>query len=107
MADQALVLDGNGALSMQQEVSELHMGDDIVTGLGGSDTNAKSEMSSDSDANLLPETLQTEADLKSRSRGDFSLYGYLSQMISRNKIIFWQVSLLVMVGAERFPGKCL
>jgi hypothetical protein len=90
---------------MQADVSELRLTDDIITGMGGADANVKSEMSSDLDENLPLETVEIEADLKSRSRGDFSLYKYLSGMISKKKTIFWLVSLLVMVGAERFPGK--
>ena len=106
-ADQALILDENGAVSVQSKPSGLVLEESFIAKLNYAASSKKT--GTDSHASTAPPTqsLQVEDDLKSRSRSDSSLYKYIFKTLSRKKSAIWLFLLVLMVGSERFPGESL
>ncbi len=105
-ADQALIFDGNGTVTVQEDPSQIALTSDFVakmeyrdelTGKTGLDSDTENEA-------LLEQQLDLRESLKSRSRSDFSLYKYIMATVSTWKGAAWLVCMLFMVGAERFSG---
>jgi hypothetical protein len=104
LADQALILDENGAISVQSKPSELVLAKSFIARLNYAASNNKTGTDSYTDATPPTQSLQVEDDLKSRSRSDASLYKYIFETMSPKKTLLLLFLLVLMVGSERFPG---
>lgn len=106
VADQALIFNANGTVTVEEDPTKIALTNDFVAKMEDqNESNEKTELHSDSENEaLLEQELNLEESLKSRSRSDFSLYKYLIATASKWKGFFWLVCMVGVVGAERLPG---
>ena len=107
-AHQALILDGEGSLSVQNNAPAIVLSNAYIQKLARCETSTEfpeENVISDRPEKTL-DIPNTESDEQLRQRGDFALYRYFFRNISR-----WQISLaffaVFSLGfVERFSGMC-
>lgn len=107
MADQALIFDGNGAVSVESNPADVSLDDDFIAKVEHRDS-AMETTAGDSDGEEAPSgppKPEIENDLKSRSRGDASLYKYLYKTTRPWQTAIFIATTMLTVATERFPGK--
>lgn len=107
-AHQALILDGEGSLSVQNNAPAIVLSNDYIQKLTRCETLGGSP-EEDSSSGRREKTLDIsnkESYEELRQRGDFALYRYFYRNISRRKMLLAVFSILFMAIAERSPGKC-
>lgn len=110
-ADQALIFEGDGTVTVQPQPSTLVLPSDLVTQMEqGSQPGATSNQAPDSrsvaNSALPPESefLEMGAEAYVRQRGDLGLYRYFARLTSSWKIVLWAICVAFVVASERLPG---
>lgn len=107
MADQALIFDGNGTVSVESNPADVALDDDFIAKIEHRDSSiGKTDGDSDGEGfTSSPPKPEIKDDLKSRSRGDATLYKYLYKTTRPWQTVLFIVTTMLTVATERFPGK--
>ena len=107
-AHQALILDGEGSLSVQDNAPTIVLSNDYIQKLTRCETFAgfPEEDSSSGGREKTLDISSTEGDEELRQRGDVALYRYFFRNISRRKMLLAVFSIFLLAITERSPGMC-
>jgi hypothetical protein len=108
-AHQALILDGAGSISFQNNASAIVLSSNYIRKLAKCETSTGS-LEDHSSSSRLEKTLGlviVDNVEQLRQRGDFALYRYFFRNISSWKIVSTFFCLILLVVAERLPSTYL
>ncbi len=108
-AHQALILDGNGTISVQPNASAIVLSKTYIELLARRE-NSANVSAPNAELEEYTATLDVpgeESGEQLRQQGVFSLYRYFTRPTSSWKICLWLLSMALLVATERSPGKSL